>query len=96
MIRCFTNSLEEMLNVIGLYYYVKVDNKISNPQTYIFTGLVSLQFMMRNTSPVGWLPLLAIKVFRDGAFVPFLAAAVVVALPIVIGSTLLDSWYYSR
>jgi phosphatidylinositol glycan class B len=52
--------------------------------------------MMRNTSPIGWIPLLCIKVFKHGAFVPFLICGVVVALPIVVGSTYLDSWFYSQ
>mmetsp|Transcript_11454 Transcript_11454/g.19374 ORF Transcript_11454/g.19374 Transcript_11454/m.19374 type:complete len:298 (-) Transcript_11454:283-1176(-) len=51
--------------------------------------------MMRNTSPIGWVPLLFIKVFRDGAFLPFLISAVLVAAPIVLFSTFLDSYYYS-
>ena len=50
---------------------------------------------MRNTSPIGWIPLLFLKVFRDGAFRPFLICAFLVALPIVVGSTYLDSVYYS-
>ena len=51
--------------------------------------------MMRNTSPIGWIPLLFIKVFRDGAFVPFLISAILIALPIVVAATYLDSAYYS-
>jgi hypothetical protein len=35
-------------------------------------------------------------VFRDGAFLPFLMSAFIVALPIVLGGTYLDSWFYSR
>lgn len=62
----------------------------------MFTGIVSLQFMMRNTSPIGWIPLLFIKVFRDGAFMPFLYSTFVIALPIVFFGTYLDSWYYSQ
>ena len=64
-------------------------------ETVIFTALVSVQFMMRNTSPIGWIPLLFIKVFRDGAFKSFLICAIFVAFPIVLGSTYLDSVYYS-
>jgi GPI mannosyltransferase 3 len=52
--------------------------------------------MMRNTSPIGWIPLLFIKVFKHGAFIPFLICAITVALPIVVGSTYLDSWFYSQ
>ena len=49
---------------------------------------------MRNTSPVGWIPLLFIKVFRDGAFLPFLFAAFTVAIPLIFGCVYLDSIYY--
>lgn len=84
-----------MLTIIGFFYYLRVDSKMSK-NTAIFTGLVSLQFMMRNTSPIGWIPLLFIKVFRDGAFVPFLISLIFVALPILFLATLLDSWYYSQ
>lgn len=52
--------------------------------------------MMRNTSPIGWIPLLLIKILRDKAFVPFLVSGVVVAIPIVFLVTVLDSWYYSQ
>mmetsp|Transcript_15469 Transcript_15469/g.23767 ORF Transcript_15469/g.23767 Transcript_15469/m.23767 type:complete len:197 (-) Transcript_15469:524-1114(-) len=52
--------------------------------------------MMRNTSPIGWIPLLFIKVFRDGAFVPFLISAVTVAVPVVGFALYFDSWYYSK
>ena len=47
--------------------------------------------MMRNTSPVGWIPLLFVKVIYDGAFRPFLIALFIVAIPIVIGCIYLDS-----
>ena len=50
--------------------------------------------MMRNTSPIGWLPLLAIKVFKDGAFIPFLTSGIFVALPLIIACIWLDTIYY--
>ena len=84
-----------MLSIIGFDFYLRVDSKLFNRDTMVFTGLVTLQFMMRNTSPIGWIPLLFIKVFRDGAFMPFLVSAIVVAAPIILGSTLMDSYYYS-
>ena len=50
--------------------------------------------MMRNTSPVGWIPLLFVKVIHDGAFVPFLIAGIFVALPLIFATVYLDSIYY--
>jgi len=49
---------------------------------------------MRNTSPVGWIPLLFIKVFRDGAFLPFLISGIFVFIPLTIACVYLDSIYY--
>ena len=92
-IRCFTNTLEKILTVIAYYFYLKQGNKFTL-NTAAFTALLTLGFVMRNTSPVGWIPLLFIKVFKDGAFLPFLLAAIVIALPLIIGCVYLDSIYY--
>jgi GPI mannosyltransferase 3 len=95
IIRCFTNSIEEILTTVGFFFYSRVGAQL-NKAVVVFTAIVSIQFMMRNTSPIGWIPLLFIKVFQDGAFKPFFVCAVFVALPIVVGSTYLDSVYYSQ
>ena len=62
----------------------------------IFTILLTIGFMMRNTSPVGWLPLLFFKITRDGAFVPFLISGIFVAIPIMGLCVYLDSVYYQN
>lgn len=49
----------------------------------MLTATITLSFMMRNTSPIGWIPLLAIKVLFEGALVPFLIAGIFVAVPII-------------
>ena len=95
IIRCFGNGIEEILTIVAFYFYQSVGPSLSK-ETMIFTGLVSIQFMMRNTSPIGWIPLLFIKVFRDGAFLPFVYSAITVALPIVLLGTYLDSLFYSK
>ena len=51
--------------------------------------------MIRNTAPIGWIPLLFIKVFRDGAFPSFLISAFIVAAPIIFLSVFFDSYVYS-
>ena len=62
--------------------------------TVILTALISLAFMMRATSPVGWIPLLAHKVLFQGSFFPFLLSGIVVALPILALCVMVDSLYY--
>lgn len=61
IIRCFTNSIEAISYIIAFYYYLDVGNKF-NKTTAIMTALISISFMMRNTSPVGWIPLLILKI----------------------------------
>ena len=51
--------------------------------------------MMRNTSPIGWVPLLAIKVLKEGSLIPFIMSAITVAIPIIVGSVVVDTWYYN-
>lgn len=50
--------------------------------------------MIRNTSPVGWVPLLAYKVLKEGSLLPFIISAVFVAIPIIFGCVWLDTWFY--
>jgi hypothetical protein len=51
--------------------------------------------MMRNTSPVGWIPLLAIKVLREGSLLPFLLSGIFVALPILFFCVWVDTTMYN-
>ena len=59
--------------------------------TVILTATISLAFMMRNTSPIGWIPLLAHKVLFNGSLPPFIISAIFVALPIIALCTYVDS-----
>ena len=63
--------------------------------TGIFTALLTVEFMMRSTAPVGWVPLLLIKVIRDNALVSFIISAFLVAAPTLFAIVVLDSYYYS-
>ena len=58
---CFTNSVEQILSVIAFNYFMEQKNMF-NWNTVKLTATITLSFIMRNTSPIGWVPLLAIKV----------------------------------
>lgn len=51
--------------------------------------------MMRNTSPVGWIPLLAIKVLKEGSLLPFIISGIFVALPILFLCIWVDTKVYN-
>jgi hypothetical protein len=57
-------------------------------------GALTVSFIVRNTSVVGWPILLAVKVIKDGAFIPFLIAGFTVFIPIMTLSVVLDSLYF--
>ena len=61
----------------------------------MLTTTITLSFMMRNTSPIGWIPLLAIKVLYEGALVPFLIAGIFVAVPVIAATVLVDTLYFT-
>jgi len=62
----------------------------------MLTGLITISFLIRNTSPVGWIPLLFFKVLKEQSFIPFLIALFVVAIPVIVFSILLDTFYYQQ
>ncbi len=92
-IRCFTNTLEKVCTVIAFHFYMEQKDKF-NFNTVIFTFLLTIEFMMRNTSPVAWIPLIIIKIFRDNSFIPFLVSGILIALPSICLCVYLDSLYY--
>jgi len=61
IVKCFTNAVEQILSVIAFYFFLEQKDKFTN-KTVILTATITLSFMMRNTSPIGWIPLLALKV----------------------------------
>lgn len=93
-VRCFTNSVEQILGVIAFYYFLEQRDKF-NKNTVWLTATITLSFMIRNTSPIGWIPLLAIKVLYEGSLVPFLISALLVSVPVVLINIALDTLYFT-
>ena len=91
-IRCFTNTLEKILNVIAFWFFLQQDSTFSR-NTVALTAFITVSFIMRNTSPVGWIPLLLHKSWNQ-SIVPFVISGVFVALPLLVACVYLDSIYY--
>jgi len=66
-----------------------------NFNTVILTALISISFMIRNTSPVGWVPLLGYKVLFEGSLLPFIKSGILVALPILFFLVWVDTTHYN-
>jgi phosphatidylinositol glycan class B len=82
-------------NLVAFHYYRKQADHF-NLDTIFFTALLSISFVMRNTSAVGWIPLLMIKILYEGSFKPFLISGFIVAIPLLGMCVWLDSLFYMR
>ena len=60
----------------------------------ILTAALTVSFMIRNTSPIGWPPLLLLKIIYDRSLIPVLLAGIFVFVPVLGFSICLDSFYY--
>jgi phosphatidylinositol glycan class B len=93
MIRTFSNAVETVFQVIAFFYFLKVSNKFDK-NIVLLTFLLTLSFMIRNTSPIGWPPLILIKIVKDRSWLPFILAFVFVFIPVAFLSVALDSYFY--
>lgn len=93
IIRCFTNGIEAILSIVALHYYLRIGNKFDR-NIAIFTVQITLSFVMRNTSPIGWLPLVIIKIIKDKSLLAFIKSAILVSIPILAINTFIDTLYY--
>ncbi|CDW76889.1 UNKNOWN [Stylonychia lemnae] len=95
IIRCFGNSVEAISYIIAFNYFLDVKDKF-NKTTAIMTALISLSFMIRSTSPIGWIPLLLLKIVQDKSFFAFLKAGFFIAIPLVTFCIYLDTTFYGE
>ena len=95
--RTCANSVETSLCIIALYYY----NKLWKPEVFDgnltkMTLAISISFLIRSSSLAGWLPLAVLKIaeFPRGNLSAIIVAGVTVAIPCVLMSFIIDSYYY--
>ena len=93
-LRCFTNSIEKICNIIAFYFFLKIDGSMSF-SVVLFTLLLTISFIMRNTSPVGWIPLLLIQVSQNyKTLVWYVVTFFTAFVPLFTFAIYLDSRYY--
>lgn len=93
MTRTLTNSIETVFQVIAFYYFLQVTNKFDK-NLVLLTSLLTMSFMIRGTSPIGWPPLILIKMIKDRSWLPFALAFFFVFIPVAGLAILADSYHY--
>ncbi|CAI2363217.1 unnamed protein product [Moneuplotes crassus] len=98
MPRTSTNAFEGLLLPIGLYYWRKVesDNTLIDLNAIRLTVAVVIAFIIRPTSVLAWLVPMGWKVFAHKTFLKFFICGIIIAVPMMIGSVILDSLYYGK
>ena len=98
--KTMTNGAEAVFCLIALYNYgrLKFDKSgsgILSKEMAIMTAAITIAFIIRSSSLLSWVPLIAITILRwPDSVVKIIIAGLAVAVPIVLVSALLDSWYY--
>lgn len=69
-------------------------NKSFDKSLIIVALLLSIALGIRNTSIIGWIPLLLIQMIKTKSFTNFLKAGIFVALPALIIIIGIDSIFY--
>ena len=60
----------------------------------LLTFLLTTSFMIRNTSPIGWPPLILIKIVKDRSWIPFIKAFIFVFIPVTFLCVSIDSFVH--
>lgn len=94
--KTLTNGCEGVFCIMGLYYFTNLKPKFDK-RMVLMTLAISIAFIVRSSSLLGWLPLALLKCFSSfDYFVAILSAGIFVALPTCGFSTLIDSLCYGR
>lgn len=90
------NGIEGNLAIMALYYFQKLHKpKMFDPNLNKMTLLITICFVARSSSLAAWIPLALLKIVEDYMFFfPILVAGLSIAIPTVLISTMIDSYYY--
>lgn len=98
MMRTFSNAFECCFLMIGLYYWDSIkDQKLVSVNFALMTIMITLSFILRNSSAIPWIPLLIYKLFiQERRILQTITHGVLFALPNLLLSTYCDYLYYGK
>ena len=89
------NGIETSLTLAAIYYFLILKPTINCPNLIKMTFLITLTFLGRSSSLSVWIPLALFKIIENNNFIlPIFLAGVLITLPTIAFSILLDSYYY--
>ena len=95
VLRTSANSVEGNLMFVVFYYYLNIKPKVFDKNLCYLTLAITISFIVRSSSIVGYIPLALIVIFKDTRFfVPILIAGATIAVPAVLLNLVSDAHYY--
>ena len=95
-LKTLTNGVEAVFCMMGFYYYTSIKAKFDKNMA-LMTFAITLSFLVRSSSLIGWIPLVMIQIFRSWDwFIAVLQAGLFVTLPMCFVSVLVDSIFYGH
>ena len=106
--RTMTNGTEAVLAIVAFYYYSKLVTsnkgyKVFDFNMGVMTWAITMAFIVRSSSLLGWIPLALATIFSGKNFYcilmnfrNILLSGIFVAVPIMVFSILFDSLIYGK
>lgn len=95
VLRTSANSVEGNLMFVVFYYYINIKPKIWDKNLNLLTLAITISFIIRSSSIVGYIPLALIKIIQDlNFFIPILVAGLTITIPLIIMNLMSDAHFY--
>ena len=102
-LKTMTNSAESVLCMMALYYYSKLKydkSLLYTRELVMLTTCVTLNFLVRSSSLMGWIPLILLAAMLSkrpvASFITLIQVGVTITIPLFLLSIAVDSLYYGR
>jgi len=95
VLRTSANSVEGNLMFVAFYYFMNIKPKVFDRNLGMLTLAITLSFIVRSSSIVGFAPLALIVMYQNfDYFIPILVAGLVIAIPVFALNLLSDAYFY--
>lgn len=95
VLRTSANSVEGNLMFVAFYYFLNIKPKVFDKNLGMLTLAITLSFIVRSSSIVGFAPLAMIVMYQNfDFFVPILVAGLVIAIPVFALNLVSDAYFY--
>jgi phosphatidylinositol glycan class B len=93
--RTLTNTPETAFTIAALYFYSDLA-PVVDTRMELMTVSITLAFIVRSSSIIGWVPLLLAKMYQSKAYIISFLTVAYIAILLIIISISIDSMFYKR